>query len=223
MTHALRRRRTWPLAQTASLGWPMPAIRGDGRRARAQPEIRSRVTALWIAGSSRIKSGNDEEKKERTKEREGSGTPTDAGENCPHQRVRGAPRRGRLAPTLRCGRARLSAFHHGSCQGEISSPRRCSRPCFPGRGLAPLCHIPIPGAETDAVFAGVTRLHPSQFKRAPRTPVVSAGRLMPEAARERGVTPPAGTVLAPPSGLPPEGVLHERVIRSCNANSDKCQ
>ena len=29
-------------------------------------------------------------------------------------------------------------------------------------GLAPLCHIPIPGAETDTVFAGVTRRHLSQ-------------------------------------------------------------
>jgi hypothetical protein len=38
----------------------------------------------------------------------------------------------RLAPTLRCGRARLSAFHHGSRQGESSSPRLSFGPGFVG-------------------------------------------------------------------------------------------
>src|SRR5581483_7630876 len=135
----------------------------------------------------------------------GHETPTDAA-------VQPAVLLGTAAPPW--GGARLSASHRGSCRGEISSPRRCSRPCFPGRGLAPLCHIPIPGAETDAVFAGVTRLHPSQFKRAPRTPVVSAGRLMPEAARERSAKPPAGTAPAPDPGVPPRPVLYERDLRA---------
>jgi hypothetical protein len=39
---------------------------------------------------------------------------------------------------------------------------------------------------------------------------VPAGRFLPGAARERTANPPAGTVLAPPAGLPPEGVLSGR-------------
>ena len=65
--------------------------------------------------------------------KKGSGTPTDAMSHEPHQRVRRAPRRSRLAPTLRCGRARLSAFHHGTCGGEPTPPLS-SRTHFPGPG-----------------------------------------------------------------------------------------
>jgi hypothetical protein len=34
---------------------------------------------------------------------------------------------------------------------------------------------------------------------------------MPEAARERSASPPAGTALAPTSGMPPEGVLASEI------------
>ena len=52
----------------------------------------------------------------------------------------------------------------------------------------------------------------------------SAGRAFwPGAARERTANPPAGTVLAPPAGLPPPGVLSGRGDLSCNRCSDICQ
>ncbi len=34
---------------------------------------------------------------------------------------------------------------------------------------------------------------------------------MPETARERIATPPAGTALAPTSGMPPDGVLASEI------------
>ena len=80
---------------------------------------------------------------------------------------------------------------------RLSLPRCNFRPCFRGLGLAPILSHPPSGGGTDAVFAGVTRLHLSHVQRAPRGLVCSARRLMPEAARERLATPPAGTALAP--------------------------
>jgi hypothetical protein len=76
-------------------------------------------------------------------ENKGSGTPTDAVVLVPccwHGR---ASSRRRSAE-----RARLSAFHHGSGPGEISSQGPCSRPRFLGLGIgADAVTIPIPGAE----------------------------------------------------------------------------
>ena len=80
--------------------------------------------------------------------------------------------------------------------------------------------IPRQGEDPHAVIAGVTRPNLSHVQRAPRVPVRSAGRLMPEAARERFASPPAGTALAPllrcASGA---GPLRERDTH-CNSNSD---
>ncbi len=86
-------------------------------------------------------------------------------------------------------------------------PRLCPRDCPPkgptsGHASGDLAErrpvgIPLPGAGTNAVVAGVTRPHLSLVQRAPRGPVRNAGMLMPKAARERFTTPPAGTALAP--------------------------
>ena len=89
----------------------------------------------------------------------GSGTPTDAVLHEPHQRVRRAPRRSRLAPTLRCGRARLSAFHHGACGSDRTPPlsfsSRASRDSVGAHGPD--------GSKDRAPFsAGVTRAFLSQ-------------------------------------------------------------
>jgi hypothetical protein len=72
----------------------------------------------------RVKPGNDElrkPKKERKKRKEAERRQTQYFMSAPAGAV--APRECRLAPTLRCGRARLSAFHHGSCLGSNSIPK----------------------------------------------------------------------------------------------------
>jgi hypothetical protein len=53
------------------------------------------------------------------------------------------------------GCARLSAFHRGSDPRELSSLRPSSRPCFLGRGGAPICNDPPSGGQ-----------HRTQFMRA---------------------------------------------------------
>ena len=101
------------------------------------------------------------------------------------------------------GGARLSAFHRGSCQRECFIPRLSSRPGFPGRGRsARSCRLrPTGGERPRAVCAGVTRpgKKPVPVQRSTSQAGRSAGRLMPEAARERFAIPPAGTALAPMS------------------------
>ena len=68
----------------------------------------------------------------RKKKIQGSGTPTDA---LSHVRTSGCGSRHgecRLAPTLRCGRARLPAFHHGSRPRGVSSPKAQLQAMLPG-------------------------------------------------------------------------------------------
>ena len=107
-------------------------------------------------------------------------------------RARGAP----------CGGARLSASHRGSCQRDSWSPRLCTRPCF-GRqsGAFDPVRPPQPGGGDLALLHGC---YPRRTN--PRTVSTSrtghdAGRLMPDAARERVTSPPAGTALAPSQGV----------------------
>ena len=83
--------------------------------------------------------------------------------------------------------------------------------------------IPRQGEDPHAVYAGVTRPNLSHVQRAPRVPVRSAGRLMPEAARERFASPPAGTALAPlPRFASGAGPSRER-DSLCNRNGYHCQ
>jgi hypothetical protein len=134
------------------------------------------------------------------------------------KRRQNADRRGIKSCTCRRsarppGRARLSASCRGSRQGDSWSPRLSVRPCFQGQSgaLDPMDRqpgrrscasprvLPAPENQTKACPHPVSTSHAGH----------NAGRLMPDAARERVVSPPAGTALAPLSGLPSaEGVLH---------------
>jgi hypothetical protein len=66
-------------------------------------------------------------------------------------------------------------------------------------------------ASRDAVAerAGVLPAAPARLQRCTSRAGLSAGGLMPEAARERFATPSAGTVLARWPGMPPDHLLHE--------------
>ena len=124
------------------------------------------------------------------KENEGSGTPTDAGCMKPCQRARRrATDQGRLAPTrplsgaLACRRSTTVP-----AEESVPSPRRGHGPGFMGDG-AKRCGF-------------ATRQHRTHLQRCTSRAGPSAGGHDARAARERVVTPPAGTVLAPPAGLP---------------------
>ena len=65
------------------------------------------------------------------------------------------------------GRARLSAFHRGSCLGDPTPPL--------SSGYA------LPGTEAST---GVTRLEPVPVQRAPRRPVIVPAGRIPGAARD---------------------------------------
>jgi hypothetical protein len=136
------------------------------------------------------------------------------------ERIQNADRRSTTSATAVAaravqGRARLSASCRGSRQGDSWSPRLCIRPCF-GRQSGAFSPVrpPQPGAETSRFSAGVTRAGKTNERNRLRTVSTShtghsAGTMMPDAARERVVSPPAGTALAPLSALPSaEGVLH---------------
>ena len=118
-------------------------------------------------------------------ERKGSGTPADALFN--NLRTSGCGRateRSACADPSAVGRARLPAFHHGSCQGEYLIPKARPGPRFVGR------QRPRGGLSR-------RRRHP-HFQRCTPRAGHNAGRLMPEppecAADE---ATPAGTALAP--------------------------
>ncbi len=131
--------------------------------------------------------------------------------SCPHASgVRYTPRKGGLrrpplAGALACRRstavlAKGTAHPQGSASGQASRDAAGAfgpvRPPQPGGGDLALLHGRYP-----------RRKKPVPVQRCTSRAGRSAGRLMPEAARKRGVNPPAGAALAPPPGLPPEGVL----------------
>ncbi len=155
----------------------------EERKPRSNPE-RSGCTGLLSPRSAL--SRNDERK-------EGCGTPTDAGHCCPHANgVRHAPRKRRLAPPSACGRAHLSAFHRGSCQGEYLIPKARPGPGFVG---------PCPRG-------GGPRRHRPTSSDAPRTPVLVPAGLMPEPPGNGvQIRPRAPSSLRWP-GMPPGHVLH---------------
>ena len=107
----------------------------------------------------------------------------------------------RSAQTI-CEGARLSAFHRGSCLGDSRRQRLSARPGFLGRGESARSGTlaPTGGRRPCAVKTGVTRPRLSQSSDSTSRAGRSAGRVMPDAARERVAKPPAGTALAPRSG-----------------------
>jgi hypothetical protein len=150
---------------------PLPRYRGDGKGRRSRDASASELDAGarrdWRNSSPFIAftlcfSLPSQKKK-------GGGTPANAGH---HRRI------------LRCGthpagRARLSAFHHGSHLRELFHPKGSAS----GQ------------ASWDAVCTGVTRLRLSQSRDAPPTPVVMPGDMMPKPPGSRLQTRPR----APPS------------------------
>ena len=102
------------------------------------------------------------------KKSEGSGTPTDAGENCPHQRVRGAPRSWPACadPPLRARSpvgVPLTALRQGL------PPLTCgSRPGFLGRGRSAGLFAPPSGGRTERSLCGRYPPHLSQSSRCTR-------------------------------------------------------
>ncbi len=162
--------------------------------------------SAWIAGSSpAMTKGRNETKKIRKRNADRRSV------SCPHQRVRFAPRECRLAPTLRCGRARLSAFHHGSALGSIHPQGAASGHASWDVAERRSCSRPLPGAEPTQFVRALPAPHLSQSSEHLAAQSVVLGWLMPEAARERSASPPAGTALAPTFGMPPEGVLASEI------------
>jgi hypothetical protein len=131
----------------------------------------------------RVKPGNDEVRKdERNKEAERRQTLFN------NLRTSGCGRatdKSAHADPSAVGRARLPAFHHGSCQGEYLIPK-----ARPGPGF-------VVTASTGR--ASRRRRYP-HFQRCTPRSGRSAGRHDARTARERIATPPAGTDLAPTPG-----------------------
>ncbi len=107
---------------------------------------------------------------------------------------------------------------------DCASPRCSFRPCFRGIGGALDLLLPRQGEDrAQFVRALPAPTCPFIVQRAPRVLVRSAGRLMPEAARERIASPRAGTALAPPPGMPPEGdtLFRHPEVRAKRASKDE--
>jgi hypothetical protein len=142
---------------------------------------------------------------ERTKEKIGSRTPTDAIRILPCLTDTAAPRsRG----------AHLSAFRHGSRPKE----------CFISRSSA------SGQASWDVADSGlsVERVLPApacpEVQRATAHPGPSAEGMMPKAARKQGASPPAGAALAPaPWPADQSASDRARFDAGCNGNGDACQ
>ncbi len=160
---------------------------------------------------------------QRNKKITGSGTPTDAVSHEPHQRVRRAPRRSRLAPTLRCGRARLSAFHHGARGSDrtppLNSSSRASRDFLGARDpdgskdRAPFSRaLPAPSKSQSSEFqlADRSSCRPGMSRRSrPGAEVTS-----PRPREPLSPHPPAS-----PGGRP----VSERDSHICSRSKDICQ
>ena len=87
----------------------------------------------------------------------------------------------RLAPPSACGRARLPAFHHGTC-GSDRTPPLSSSHALPGTGLAEGRALPAPGRPSAAGFT-------------PRSGRNAGRAFYPEPPGSGdGEPPPAGTV-----------------------------
>ena len=118
------------------------------------------------------------------------------------------------------GRASSGDAH--ACRRSTTAPAEGSllpkaqrRPGFLGRGgaLGPKTPAPTGERRPCAVCAGVTRPNLSQSRESTSRPGRSAGRLMPTPPGSGTQLPPAGTALAPGSGMPPEQVLYVSEIR----------
>jgi hypothetical protein len=137
---------------------------------------------------------------------EGSGAPKGASNHCPRiadKSTQSAQNQSARGSAPKSGRARLPALHCGTRQRSRNRLWLSSRTTFPGTRLGRVFCPP--------------RACPVQ--RAPRRPVLLPAKWCPEAARVRGANPPAGTALAPISGVP----SRRRRVASSNIIGDNNQ
>ncbi len=123
--------------------------------------------------------------------------------------AQGAPRRRRLAPPFRFGRARLPAFHHGTCGSDRTPP------------LSSSSRASWNGATEERVLSVPCR--PSTAGDVARRPVVvPAGRFGPEPPGSGADNPARGNRTRPCPPVSPGGVLTGE-IGVCNWTRDICQ
>ncbi len=126
--------------------------------------------------------------------------------------------------TRPCGRARLSAFHHGTCSSDRTPPLSSSHATSWDLFGAPVPMVRKTHASHRAVrdTAGpnVTRGHyprlkvPVQRDCTRRPVVMPVGRVLPKPPGSRSDEPrPAGTALAPPTGVTRPASLYVSEIR----------
>ena len=128
--------------------------------------------------------------------------------------VGGRHRRGRGSRPA--GRARLPAFHRGSCQRDCPSPRLGVRPCFLGLGRSARSGRPRPtgGERSSAAPRALPAPRLSQSSESTSRTGPSAGKMMPEPPEcDSDEPPPAGTALAPRSRLASGSPSFTREIR----------
>jgi hypothetical protein len=113
----------------------------------------------------------------------------------------GAPRNCRLASTLRCGRARLSAFHHGAC-GSDRTPPLSSSYALPGTERVRNGRYPLPAVHSAAGYPA---------DRSSCRPGVST-RSRPGA---EVTAPPAGTASPLPTGVTRRRAFGRDLIHRC--------
>ena len=178
--------------------WCLPWPRSSPLRKRSKrsPDIAARYPGeRSLPDRASLDPGYDEERKKRF----GGETPTDAMSILPCHRARRAwsARRTSIGVPPRFWLRRPNA----TAQLQSALP-----------GMGPVCgRYP----QTD----------PSQYSEAPRRPVVLLVGRVPEAARERVANPPAGTALAPRSGMPagPRPNHRARFKIECNRKRDDDQ
>jgi hypothetical protein len=180
---------------------PSPAIAGEDALSRSRGAIFARAPSFpanhVVFGASLLRHPWVSLRSTQATDIRGSGTPRDA---CldPRRAARGALSRSALAsrrPTAAL--ARETAGPQGSASGHASGDS-------PGRSI--LYGRPYRGAETLRFSAGITRAGKTKERHCLRTASTShtgpsAGTMMPDAARERVTSPPAGTALAPSQGV----------------------
>jgi len=132
-----------------------------------------RASLAWIAGSSpAMTKRKDHERRKRNADRR----------VCPTSAPYGRGARP-------AGRARLSAFHHGSCrQGFRPLGATPGQASWDVAGRSIRYGRPNRGAKISRSYAGVTRARLSQSRERTSRTGRSAGQMMPEAARERSVS-----------------------------------
>ncbi len=150
---------------------------------RTSPHIDLRQIDPAVEG--RIHHGRARHGRKERKRKKGSRTPKGANAATALARCGARP----------AGRARLPAFHCGSCQGDSWSPRLSVRPCFLrlGRSIRSCTAAPTGGRRPRAsprALPAPSCLRPASTSRAGH----NAGRMMPEPPGSKGDEPlPAGT------------------------------